>query len=241
MVRRWQDHPDGPEDAPADIRRRGLKARDRMVTANLRLVGHVVLKRGGCAAVEDRLQAGAIGLIRAAEKFDPERGYKFSTYAYWWIMQSIQPQNDFARYVVSIPGNVTGYLVGWKSDRVSQVVKDAGELWRYPVLGIDQPLPNSEDGTSTLASIIPDTNQPTLDDYAKQEDAIEALSAMAEFDSEIFALMELQEEGFKGYELGQVVGMTRKAVLGRLDKGAAQMRQLPAVVEALGPVPVQVG
>jgi RNA polymerase sigma factor (sigma-70 family) len=241
MVRSWQDHPDGPANAPAGIRRRGLKARDRMVTANLRLVAHVVTKRAGYGPPEDRFQVGAIGLMRAAEKFNPERGYKFSTFAYWWIRQSLQPQNDFARYSVHIPDDVGAYLLGWKNGSVSQSQKDAAELWRSPALGIDTPLANSEDGTATLANAIPDINQPTIERYQEQEEAIEALSAMAEFDSEIFALMELRDEGFKGHELGQVVGMTRKAVKARLTDGAAQMRQLPAVIRALGPVPVQVG
>jgi DNA-directed RNA polymerase sigma subunit (sigma70/sigma32) len=49
MVREWQDHPDGPADAPAAIKRRGLRARDRFVMANLRLVAHVAGKRGGLA------------------------------------------------------------------------------------------------------------------------------------------------------------------------------------------------
>lgn len=49
LVRAWQDQPDGPADAPAPIRRRGIKARDRFVCANLRLCAHVVGKRGGVA------------------------------------------------------------------------------------------------------------------------------------------------------------------------------------------------
>ena len=241
MVRTWQDHPDGPADAPAGIRRRGLRARNRMVAANLRLVAHISTRRAGSGPMEDRYQVGAIGLIRAAEKFDPERGYKFSTFAYWWILQSIQPQNDFARYLVHIPGNVTGYLGGWKNGSVSQCQKDAADLWRLPALGIDTPLPNGEDSDATLASAIADNKKPALEYDQEQEEAIEALSAMAEFDSEIFALMELRDEGYKGDDLGQVVGIGRRAVLERLGKGTVQMRQLPAVVRALGPAPVQVG
>jgi RNA polymerase sigma factor (sigma-70 family) len=239
LVREWQDHPNGPADAPPAIRRRGLKARQRMITANLRLVAHVVGKRPGCAPIDDRLQAGTIGLFRAAEKFDPTKGYKFSTFAYWWILQAIQPQNDFTRFAVHIPGNVTGYLLGWEG-RISQIVIDAAEQWRLPTLGIDQPLSSNESGSATLGSAIPDKAQPTLDDYAEQEQVENALAEMANFDSEIFALMELREEGYNSLELCHVVGTSSNVVLSRLRKGTAQMRHLPAVVEVLGPAPAPV-
>ena len=90
----WQQHPDGPADCPADIRRRGLRARERMTKANLRLV--VCIARRSTRLAEDRgftladlCQEGAIGLARGVEKFDPAKGYKLSTYAYWWIRQGI--------------------------------------------------------------------------------------------------------------------------------------------------------
>jgi len=135
MVRRWRDWEPSPDAAPPDVQRRGRRARDRFVAANLRLVAHVCrITRPALGAhitdceLADILQAGAIGLTRGAEKFDPARGYKFSTYAYWWIRMGIGRHVDQCSRTIRLPGTHAPKLA--RLGRVTERL--TAELGRHP-------------------------------------------------------------------------------------------------------------
>lgn len=88
------------------IRHGDQKARDRLVEANLRFVITVACEYVGRGApLVDLVSAGNTGLIIAAEKFDETRGFKFITYAFWWIRQAIRQTIDEYQHSIRLPGN----------------------------------------------------------------------------------------------------------------------------------------
>ncbi|HZO87700.1 MAG TPA: sigma-70 family RNA polymerase sigma factor [Chthonomonadaceae bacterium] len=166
---RRMENPRNPEEA--------REAKERLIAANLRLVASVARRYlGHGMPIEDLMQEGTIGLIRAVERFNYRKGYRFSTYAIWWIRRAISRAIADQARLIRLPVHVTDTLGkinrarGTLRERLGRAPTRAelaaamkmseerlSELLRGAVEPLSLEMPIGEEGESRLADLIPAT------------------------------------------------------------------------------------
>jgi RNA polymerase primary sigma factor len=159
--------PDEELELARRIERGDLAAKDRMLCANLRLVVSVARQYAGPGLpFLDLVQEGMLGLIRAVEKFDWRKGFRFSTYATWWIRQSVERARDGKGDAIRLPVGLVR--------RQRQAGADVVAAPRV-VASIDRRVGEGEDG-ATLGELLADDGPTPFDlaETALRRRAIEA-------------------------------------------------------------------
>jgi RNA polymerase primary sigma factor len=228
------------------------KALDKLVRSNLRFVVSVAKKYNGQGVpLEDLINEGNLGLVRAAHRFDPDRGFKFISYAVWWVRQAILHSLSQQSRMVRLPLNKAGYVS--KISRASQeLIQDLGreptaaeiaekvDLTEQDVrdtlrvsgghLSLNETYSDERDD-NTFIDYVEDTDSdgPDTDLYREllSRDAVRAIETLNERERTIL----LMYFGLDGHspktleEIGQHLGLTRERIRQIKEQAIDRLRQ----------------
>ena len=228
------------------------QAKARMMQANLRLVIHIALRyRYRGVPFLDLIQEGNLGLMRAVDKFEPRRGWRFVTYAHWWIRQAISRAIDEQHRTIRLPSHVVerqhtlhtaatrleerdgrapspqalSTALGWTPEDVEDLLRVT-----QPLVPLQQPI--REDGTA-LQDVLADTETPSPETLLATEQVRRGVHACLGHLPEREAFILRLRYGLDAcepqslQEIGDVLGLSRERVRQLEQRALVTLRQLP--------------